>query len=1106
MTIPRITVLTMIRPPDDPARQDETRLRESEERVRLLLDSTGEAIYGIDLDGLCTFSNPACARLLGYGGPGDLLGKSMHALIHHSRPDGTDYPNHDCRIYRAFRDGEGVHADDEVFWRADGTSFPVEYWSYPIRRQGRLIGSVVTFIDVTERKTAEATIAEQARLARYGRDIGKALTGSTTLEEALARCAEVTVRHLQGAFARIWTVNEAGDVLELRASAGMYTHTDGPHGRVPVGRFKIGLIAQERKPHLTNSVPGDPRVPAQDWVEREGMVAFAGYPLIVEDRLVGVLAMFARQALSVATLEMMASVADEIALGIERKKAEDRLRRQTEWLSVTLASIGDAVIATDVEGRVTFLNPVAQALTGWTPAGAAGSPLGDVFRIVDETTRASVESPAARALREGAVVGLANHTVLIARDGAERAIDDSAAPIRDETGAVVGAVLVFRDVDRKRRAERALEESEERYRTLTEISPQTVWAGDPDGAITYVNAWWVGYTGLTPEQSAGGGWFRAVHPDHRARVKGAWSAALAAGTGYELEVPFRRADGAYRWHLSRGMPLKDDAGRVVKWTGVATDIHDRKHAQDALRLSEDRLRLAIESAGIGTWDFHPDTGETNWDARCKAVYGLPPDAEVSYQTFLNALHPEDRDRAHAAFRKALDPAGGGLDITYRVIGVRDGVERWLASRGRGDFDPAGKAVRVIGTVLDVTDQTRAAEELRRGSLALQAAKEEAEQANRAKDQFLAVLSHELRTPLNPILLAATAMLERPTDPDELRPTLEMIRQNVSLQARLIDDLLDVMRIVRGKMPLHWEVADCHRLIEQAIQICRSEVFGKELRLETSLDAARHHVNADPARLQQVVWNLIKNALKFTPAGGTITVRTRNRPDDGAAPGFIEVEVADTGIGIEPDTLPKVFDPFQQGETTITRKFGGLGLGLAICKGIVEAHGGVLAAESQGKDRGTTFRVVLKALPRTEADAPGDDPDHAPAAPPGPTPPLRILVVEDEPTTLRLMARLLRGLGHSIDTANTIAGALQTYEAGAFDLIVSDIGLPDGSGLELMRRVVAGGGRVPAIALTGYGMEDDIRRSREAGFTAHLTKPIDFTKLEAMIRQVTPARP
>ncbi len=822
--------------------------------------------------------------------------------------------------------------------------------------------------DVAERERIEATMAEQVRLAEYGREIAKALARSADLGDMLARCAEATVRHLDAAFARIWTVDEAGEVLELQASAGLYTHVDGPHGRVPVGAFKIGRIAQERRPHLTNAVIGDPSVPAQDWARAEGMVAFAGYPLIVEGRLVGVVAAFARRALSEATLLKLGSVADEIAVGIERKRAEERLRRQGEWLRVTLASIGDAVIATDPAGRVTFLNPVADELTGWSPGEAVGHPLEDVFRIVNEDTRLAVENPAVRALREGRIVGLANHTILISRRGPERGIEDSAAPIRDEQGRVVGAVLVFRDVTEARAEQRRRQHVEERFRALVAASAQVVWTTDPDGSVIPDSPTWREFTGQTYDQWKGTGWLDAIHPDDRAAAAGAWASAVARRETYAIEYRVRRADGVYRWTVARGVPVREVDGRIREWVGMNIDIDDRKRAEEGLR----------------------------------------------------------------------------------------------------------------------------------------AAKEEAEQANEAKSRFLAVLSHELRTPLNPILLAASAMLERPPSPDDLRPILEMIRQNVNLQARLIDDLLDVMRIVRGKMPLHWEVVDGHRLIDQAVQICQSEVFGKRLALALDLAAEYHHLNADPARLQQVFWNLIRNALKFTPEGGSIAIRTRDEPGAGAGPRRLIVEVADTGIGIEPSLLTRVFDPFQQGETTITRRFGGLGLGLAICKGIVDAHGGALSADSPGRDRGTTFRLALNALP--EATGKPDAAANNRATPAESRDPARlaILVVEDEPATLRLMARLLRDLGHDVATASTVEDGTNACQAGAFDLIISDIGLPDGSGLELIRRAIAARGPMPAIALTGYGMEEDIRRSREAGFTAHLTKPIDFTKLELMIRQVVPA--
>jgi len=940
--------------------------------------------------------------------------------------------------------------------------------------------------EVAERARANETVAEHARLAEYGRELGSTLARSTDLRDMLDRCVRSTVRHLDGAFARIWTVDDSGETLELQASAGLYTHTDGPHGRIGVGEFKIGQIARDRRPHLTNAVIGDPLVPEQAWAIREGLVGFAGYPLDVEGRLVGVLAVFARHELSRAEVDMMASVADEIAVGIERKRAEERLHRQGELLRVTLASIGDGVIATDPAGRVAVLNVVAAGLTGWSQGDAAGRSLDEVFRIVNEDTRQPVENPALRALREGAIAGLANHTILIARDGTERAIDDSAAPIRDEQGQLGGAVLVFRDVTAPRGEQRSREASEERFRALVAASSQIVWTTDPDGSITEDSPSWRAFTGQSYDEWAGWGWLDAIHPEDRERAARAWSAAVATRSAYQVEYRLRRADGSHRWTAVRGVPVLAPDGSVREWVGMNTDVNDRREAEDAARESHLRVADILGSMTDACTGFDREWRHTYVNRRWEAMFGKTADQAIG-RTIWDLFPEVVGSPIEEHYRRA---ARDGVGVSFEVVSPYS--NRWIMIRAY----PTAQGL--ASYIQDVDDRRRANEEL-------EAAKAEAERANEAKSQFLAVLSHELRTPLNPILLAASSMLDRPADPAELRPTLEMIRQNVNLQARLIDDLLDVMRIVRGKMPLHWEVADCHRLIQQAIQICRSEVFGKVLRLDLDLAAEAHHVNADPARLQQVFWNLIKNAVKFTPEGGSIAIRTRN--DDGPDGGEprISIEVADSGIGIDPEILPKIFDPFQQGETTITRKFGGLGLGLAICKGIVEAHGGTLAVASEGRGTGTSFRVSMKALPRS-ASAVEAEPDGAAIEPGLPYPAaLTILVVEDEPATLRLMARLLRGLGHAVTTASTISRGFEEFQAGAFDLVISDIGLPDGSGLDLIRRAVAFRGPIPAIALTGYGMEEDIRRSRAAGFTAHLTKPIDFTKLEAMIQQVAPVR-
>jgi signal transduction histidine kinase len=378
--------------------------------------------------------------------------------------------------------------------------------------------------------------------------------------------------------------------------------------------------------------------------------------------------------------------------------------------------------------------------------------------------------------------------------------------------------------------------------------------------------------------------------------------------------------------------------------------------------------------------------------------------------------------------------------------------------------------------------------------------EQLEAANRAKDHFLAVLSHELRTPLTPILTTVQILERKPGLPEELRDPLATIRRNVELEARLIDDLLDLTRIARGKLELHFEPVDLHEGLTQALDICAKDILAKNIQVTKELTARRHLVLADSARLQQVLWNVIKNAVKFNSEGGSLTVRTDDTPE-----GRIRIEVQDSGVGIEPAVLPQIFNAFEQGGKDVTRLFGGLGLGLAISKALVELHGGTITAFSAGRDQGATFTLSLDAAPQ------GIRPVHAPGAIPDAArePGLRILLVEDHTDTREAIAELLRLYGHTIETADSVATALSAVigaagagGACAFDLVISDLGLPDGSGLDLLREIRARcGDEVKAICLSGYGMEEDMRQSREAGFLAHLTKPVSLQELEAVLQRV-----
>jgi signal transduction histidine kinase/response regulator RpfG family c-di-GMP phosphodiesterase len=412
--------------------------------------------------------------------------------------------------------------------------------------------------------------------------------------------------------------------------------------------------------------------------------------------------------------------------------------------------------------------------------------------------------------------------------------------------------------------------------------------------------------------------------------------------------------------------------------------------------------------------------------------------------------------------------------------------------------------RVLGAIVMIntdagricgTEELSLAEELaHRAALALdnaglyksaQRARAESERANLAKDSFLAMLSHELRTPLTPVLTSVLALEQTDGLSDETRASLEMIRRNVELEARLIDDLLDLTRISKGKVQLSIEEVDAHSLLRNALEICQADIDKKQLSLRTDFAAEKVCLEADPARLQQIFWNLIKNAVKFTPEGGRLEILTRN--DDGQ----LRVEVSDSGMGIDVETLPKIFDAFEQGGRT---QLGGLGLGLAISKALVETHSGKLTAESAGRDQGATFTAVF---PLAEHDA-GASKDALPSVP-VPRKSMRVLLVDDHEDTNRSLTQLLRRRGYHVQPAHSVQSALEAAARERFDVLVSDIGLPDGSGIDLMQKL-KNDHPIFGIALTGFGMEEDLQRSHAGGFNHHLIKPVDLNRLDALIQQ------
>ena len=412
------------------------------------------------------------------------------------------------------------------------------------------------------------------------------------------------------------------------------------------------------------------------------------------------------------------------------------------------------------------------------------------------------------------------------------------------------------------------------------------------------------------------------------------------------------------------------------------------------------------------------------------------------------------------------------------------------ARGGGTASADAVAPRSQHGDGDAVSAERAA--LEKAQAELRAAKEAAEEANQAKDRFLAILSHELRTPLSPILAAVQALELETNLPPQVREALDVIKRNAELEARLIDDLLDVTQVSRGTFQIYPRPVDAHRLVARAVEIARSEIDPRRHPITLDLRARASTVNADSARLLQILWNLLKNGVKFTPEGGTIVIRSYNQDE------HLVLEVADPGVGISAEAMPRIFQPFEQLRDQIGTRVGGLGLGLSIARTLTDLHGGRLEAMSEGTGRGAVFRLTL---PMISQDGEDQDARVERRSTPSPAPSmrqrrLRILLVEDHEDTVRAMSWLLRRIGHDVSVARTVRDAVAEARRTPFDLLISDIGLPDGTGWDVIGQMPRRD--MPAIALTGFGMEQDVARSLAAGFTEHLTKPVNFQKLEAVI--------
>ncbi|MDB5353899.1 MAG: Two-component hybrid sensor and regulator [Phycisphaerales bacterium] len=635
-----------------------------------------------------------------------------------------------------------------------------------------------------------------------------------------------------------------------------------------------------------------------------------------------------------------------------------------------------------------------------------------------------------------------------------------------------------------------LRESEERLHVALEAGQMGTWEWTiADGRVRWS-------TGLEKIHGRLPGTFKGsfedalsyVHPDDRERLVSAVHDAIARRVDHHLEYRIITAQGRERWVEARAKVLYDEDDAPQRMTGVCMDVTEQREAARLLADANRHFKVLTETVPDFVWSCGADGRVDYLNPQYVEFTGLTVD-RVN-EKWHTVVHPDDVPKVENAWAASLRYSEP-FELEYRFRRAVDGEYRWFLTRTVAVRDDAGVLVRWVGTATDLHEAKMAAEEREHLLAAERAARAEVERASRVKDEFLANLSHELRTPLTPVLLTVALLESNSSLPAGVREDVNTIRRNVELEARLIDDLLDLTRISRGKIKYDFHNVDLHLLVRSAVGICCTD--GK-LSVQCDLSARHHHVHGDPARLQQVFWNLLNNSWKFTPAGGRLIIRSADAGED-----KVSVEVTDTGAGMDPELLPRVFDAFEQGDALHARKFGGLGLGLAICQALVLAHGGTITAHSDGPGKGATFTVELPTAAVMEPSEPVQRPQ--PLAPVNGEKALKLLLVEDHPATLSVMVKLLGQMGYEVTGAASMTEGLEAAGKRQYDLLISDLGLPDGTGHELMQQVRRMYG-IKGIALSGYGMDEDIARSRESGFEEHVVKPVDFQVLQTVIARVT----
>jgi PAS domain S-box-containing protein len=1092
-----------------------------------MLDALPTAIYATDAQGRLTYFNPACIQL---SGRTPILGTDHWCVtwkLYH--PDGKPMPHEDCPMAVAIKEGRPIRGAEAIAERPDGTRIWFMPFPTPLRDDhGKVIGGINMLVDITQRKQSELAQANLAAIVESSDDaiISKNLDSIiTSWNQGAQRLFGYTAQEAIGNSITMLMpperMNEEPGILERIRRGEKIDHYETLRRRKDGTLIDVSLTVSPLR-DAGGTIVGASKI-ARDITERRRqedalrLLAALGFQMITADEPKAIYGKIVDAAATLmhsdfASMQLFhpdRGEAGELEL-LGHRGFDPEGVKFWQWVSANSTCVcgltlraGSRVVVADAarDDRLDHGQKAAYSAAGIS--AMQSTPLfsrsGKLLGMISTHWRRS-HQPAQSELSNFDILARQAADIL-ERNQAERSIRQNEAWLAAQKEALQSAldaeplekslgVLVRGAVDRFGPESRAAF-----YRANADgatlhhvVGMHPEYARIVDGFPISLESFACGLAAhtrspiLTADVKQEPRWKTWLPVAEKFDFRGCWS--------FPLYTPGGQALGSFAlyWRQPRAATNADVAfaGAVADTASIIISRHleasTRLQAEEGLRESEQQLSAMFAQAGVGVVMLRADD--------CMLLRVNPTycqivgysEQELIGKSCLDLTHPDDLPEVQRRLKEMLSNAQRTATIEKRYV-RKDGRHVWvrvnlaqLADRDRR---------RAVAMVEDITEQHMAAVNLAR-------AKEEAETASIAKDNFLATLSHELRTPLTPVLATLSSWEARRSFPQELADDLAMVRRNVDLEARLIDDLLDLTRIAKGKIALNFEVLDVQRVLHAVIAMYQSDINGKRITLSVRLEATQCYVRGDPGRLQQVFWNILKNAVKFTPERGKIDVCLKNDQQ-----GSIHIIFTDNGAGISESMLPRLFQPFEQ-ETA--GRYGGLGLGLAITKKLLEAQQGAIEAKSDGPGKGASFIITLPCVspplhPVPASAAPGkSDREFIDSG-------YRVLLVEDHADTARVLSRLLIGNGHTVTTAYSIADALEALRVNDFDILVSDIGLPDGTGIDLIRSIRDELlQKLPAIALTGFGMDDDIKRTLQAGFNDHLTKPVNFARLEQTIRR------